>query len=335
MKTIKISSGMPGKRNLLLRQTLNSKGIWNDCNFVINEKIDKCDWWFVLHVSGLINPESCLCDPNHIVYVSMEPSEKMSEASNKFLEQFSCLVVCDRDVKHHNIIYRNWLTWWVGIVVNKKKKKHVFQSNIRLDYGNLSSMRPNIKINKISVILSDKDFTKGHKKRVDFINQITNLPISKFIDVYGHGYKEIPDKWDAIAPYKYHLVLENSVQKDYWSEKLADAFLGFSFPIYYGCPNIHDYFSKDSLRIIDINNISQTVAILQNIIDTNVYGGSMNVINISRGQVLNKYNIFNQMSELAVNNASRYQKIRLNTNTFYKDSLIKKVARFIFSKFTY
>ena len=79
------------------------------------------------------------------------------------------------------------------------------------------------------IILSDKDFSEGHKKRIEFVNKIISLPISEYIDVYGHGFKPIPDKWDAIAPYKYHLVLENSVQKDYWSEKLADSFLGFSF----------------------------------------------------------------------------------------------------------
>jgi hypothetical protein len=196
-------------------------------------------------------------------------------------------------------------------------------------------MHPVKKLNKVSIILSDKDFSEGHKKRIEFINKIISLPISKYIDVYGHGYKSIPDKWDAIAPYKYHLVLENSVQKDYWSEKLADAFLGFSFPIYYGCPNIYDYFSQDSLCVIDIDNIDQAVIILQDIIESDTYDNSIQIIDLSRKQVLNQYNIFNLMSELAVNNSSKYQSIKLNTNAFFKDSLVKKIARFVLSKFTH
>ena len=336
MKIIKVSAGGLEKTSLLLRQSVNSEGVWNDCRFIINDnKLEKCDWWFVLHGSGLVERENCLCDPDHVVYVSMEPTEKMSQASDKFLQQFSHLVTCDRNVKHRNIIYNNWLTWWAGMVVNTKNKKHVFQPDVRFNYDQLSSMQPEKKLNKVSIIISYKDFSEGHKKRIEFVNKIINFPISKYIDVYGHGFKPIPDKWDAIAPYKYHLVLENSVIKDYWSEKLADAFLGFSFPIYHGCPNIYDYFSKDSLGVIDINNIEESVKMLNDIIESNIYDNSMNAIDISRNQVLNQYNIFNLMSELATNNSLKHQNITLNTNMFFKDSFLKKIARFILSKFTH
>ena len=334
MKIIKVSAGGLEKTSLLLRQSVNSEGIWNDCKFIINDnKLRKCDWWFVLHGGGLVESEDCLCDPDHVVYVSMEPSEKISLASDKFLEQFSHLVMCDRTIKHNNIIYNNWITWWVGIIVNVKKKKHLFHPDVRFNYDQLSDMRPVKKLNKISIILSNKVISEGHKKRIEFVKRISSLPISKHIDIYGHGSKPILDKWDAIAPYKYHLVLENSVQKDYWSEKLGDTFLGFSFPIYYGCPNIYDYFSKDSLNVIDIENIDQAVKILQDMIDSNIYENRINEIKKSRDQILNQYNIFNLMSELATNNSLRHQNIRLNTNMFFSDSLVKKIARFLLSKF--
>ena len=332
MKIIKISAGTPEKRDLLLRQTPDSKGIWNDCRFVVNDKIEKCDWWFVLHGSGLTKHESCFCDPNHIVYVSMEPTESMSQVSDKFLEQFSCLVICDRYTKHRNIIYSNWLTWWVGIIVTKTKKEHVFNSKPAIDYNQFLNKQPMEKINRISVIVSNKDFSNGHKKRIEFLNAIIESPISQYIDIFGHGYKSIPDKWDAISAYKYHLVIENSVQKDYWSEKLADAFLGFSFPIYYGCPNVYDYFSENSLCIIDISNINQIIEVLKHILCRSMYEDSLQEIKRSRDQVLNQYNIFNLMSELAVDKASKYEKISLDTNAFYKDSVIKKIAKFLLSK---
>ena len=334
MKIIKVSAGRSEKTNLLLRQTVKSMGVWNDCKFVVNDtKLKKCDWWFVLHGSGLVERENCFCDPDHVVYVSMEPNEKISAATDKFLQQFSHLVICDRNIKHHNIIYNNWLTWWVGITVSTKNKKHIFHPDVKFDYDHLSNMQPDKKINKISIILSDKDLSEGHKKRKNFVNKIINLPISKYIDVYGHGFNPIPDKWDAIAPYKYHLILENSVQKDYWSEKLADAFLGFSFPIYYGCPNIHDYFSNDSLSIIDINNIDTSVKILQAIIESNTYENSINSIDKSRNKVLNQYNIFNLMTELAINKNLKHQNVTLKTNMYFKDSILKKIARFMISNF--
>ena len=104
MKIIKISSGLPENKNLLLRQTENFSGVWGDCKFFVNENIEKCDWWFVLHGSGLNKLESCICDPDHVIYVSMEPDENMSKVSNKFLSQFSCLITCDRKVIHQKKI---------------------------------------------------------------------------------------------------------------------------------------------------------------------------------------------------------------------------------------
>jgi len=205
MKIIKVSAGGSEKKSLLLRQTLESKGVWNDCKFIVNSKVEKCDWWFVLHGSGLVKNESCFCDPDHIVYVSMEPTEIMSKVSSEFLKQFSCLVMCDRDIKHNNVIHSNWLTWWVGIIVTKNKKGHKFNSNPKIDYEHLSSAMPMKKVDRISVVISNKDFSNGHKKRIKFLNTIMDSPISQYIDIYGHGYNPIPDKWDAIATYKYHL----------------------------------------------------------------------------------------------------------------------------------
>ncbi len=329
MKIIKVSSGLPENRNLLLRQTKNFNGVWGDCKFVINKNIDKCDWWFVLHGSGLVESESCLCDVDHVVYVSMEPDEEMSKISEKFLNQFSSLVTCDRSVKHHNKIYENWLTWYVGIIVEKKNNQHIFHNKTNLDYDQLISMEFPKKKNKISLILSNKNFSDGHKKRIKFVQQISKLPIAKHIDIYGHGYNEIPDKWDAIAPYKYHLVLENSVSQDYWSEKLADSFLGFALPIYYGCPNIHNYFNEESLCLIDINDINSSAKILQNLIENNSFEGKKQLINASREMVLNQYNIFNLMKNMAFKKGSNFQKINLNTNTYYKNSFLKKIIKSI------
>ena len=142
MKIIKVSAGRLEKTSLLLRQSVNSEGVWNDCRFIINDnKLEKCDWWFVLHGSGLVERENCLCDPDHVVYVSMEPTEKMSQASDKFLQQFSHLVTCDRNVKHRNIIYNNWV---LDLVVNILTNLAYHKRQITIFGG--QQLRPNIHI---------------------------------------------------------------------------------------------------------------------------------------------------------------------------------------------
>ena len=332
MTVIKISSGSPEYSNLLLRQLPGMNPVWGECEFFINSYVTECDWWYVLHGSGLIKTEECICDPNHIVYVSMEPTEKISKVSNLFLDQFSHLVICDRDIDHPNITYMNWLTWWVGIVVNNDKGHH-FSKIHKFDYDDFINMKPPVKENKLSIVFSNKNFSTGHQNRINFIDRLMNSSIAKHIDVYGDGYNSIPDKWDAIAQYKYHLVIENSSIKDYWSEKLADAFLGFSFPIYYGCPNIDDYFSKDSMLIIDIDDFDKSIDLIKRVLEDNIYEEKVKSIGIARNKVLNDYNIFNLMANMANTKALYTNKIKLYTNFYFSDSLLKKVARYLLNKF--
>ena len=331
MIVIKISSGKPEYSNLLLRQLPGMNPVWGECKFHINSDVKVCDWWFVLHGSGLVNNEECICDPNHIVYVSMEPTEKISKVSSLFLDQFSHLVMCDRDIFHPKITYMNWLTWWVGIVVQKNNGDS-FSKIHNLSYDDFNSMKPIDKIDKISIVLSSKNFSKGHQKRINFIDKLINSPIAKYIDIYGDGYNQIPDKWDDIVQYKYHLVIENSSIKDYWSEKLADAFLGFSFPIYYGCPNIDDYFSKDSMLIIDIDDFDKSIGSIKSVLEGNLYEKKVESIGIARNKVLNDFNIFNQMANMANTKALYTNKIKLHTNFYFSDSLIKKAVRYLLDK---
>ena len=193
-------------------------------------------------------------------------------------------------------------------------------------------MKPFPKINKISIVYSAKNFSIGHSKRVNFLKKLINSNISDYIDVFGDGFTPIPDKWDSIVGYKYHLVIENDSQRDYWSEKLADAYIGFAFPIYFGCPNIGDYFDKDSLLVINIDDIDKSIKMIKNIIHEGYYEKNIKKITESRTKVLNQYNIFNLMSNMAEVEATSLEKIKLNTNYYYSDSIPKKIARYFLDK---
>ena len=47
-------------------------------------------------------------------------------------------------------------------------------------------------------------------------------------DWYGRGMCAIDEKANALFPYQYHLCIENHLAKHHWTEKLADAFLGWT-----------------------------------------------------------------------------------------------------------
>ena len=324
MKIINVSTSNPELSNLFLRQTSEGNGIWGDCQFSVNQPIKKCDWWVICHVIALKQSERTTCDPDHIVYISMEPSEK--GLPDGFFKQFSQLVLCDRNVKHSHIRYTNGITWWVGMLVRHENGHH-FSSEFTLNYDNLKAMIPPLKLNRISVVCSKNNSLPGHAKRLAFLEKLKAHPIGQYVDLFGGGHKLIPDKWDAIAPYKYHLVLENSVIPDYWSEKLGDAFLSFAYPIYYGCPNITKYFSSDSLKIIDIENFNQSVAVLENMLTDDKYDNYLPSIITARKKILEDYNIFQLMAEICQEPAKKYKKCKLKPVTHFQGSWPRCVVR--------
>jgi hypothetical protein len=324
MLKIIVSTPNPELSEMFVRQTGKGSGNWEDCHFFVNQRVDQCDWWIVCHNSAINKPESTICDPEHIVFISMEPTD--SGIPYRFFNQFSQLVLCDRDVSHKNIKYTNGSTWWIGMQVSHENG-HKFSPEFSLNYDNLSEMTIPAKQNRIAVICSRNQSLPGHIKRLKFLDKLMGHPVSKHIDFYGGGFNAIPDKWDGIAPYKYHLVLENSIVPDYWSEKLGDAFLGYAFPIYYGCPNIIEYFRADSLAIIDIENFDQSVSVLEVLLSEDRFHEHIGAIIDARNKVLNDYNIFQLMSEICYEPARKFTKCKLKPVSHFERSWPRRTAR--------
>lgn len=295
MIEIKVSSGKPELTSLLVRQFPSGKPVWGDCRFHVNSEINSCDWWFVLHGTSLEEEQRTYCDPRNIVYVSMEPYETYPP---RFYSQFQTLIACDPGLSHPSIIRKNFITWWVGISV-QFKSGHVFSPCCNMNYDDLASFQSPHKQNKVSIVTSSNASLSGHKKRLRFIEFLMSSHLSSSVDFYGGGHNPVLDKLDAIAPYKYHLCLENSVIDNYWTEKIADAFLGLSLPIYHGCPNIQSYFDPESFISIDIEDPPATLDVIAAALERDEHSLRYDSILRSRDMVLNDYNIFNLMSKFA------------------------------------
>lgn len=267
-----------------LRQTPEGKGIWGNCQFFINEPIETCDFWFV--IDDLADESSRFCN-NPPIFLALETPSIRPNINERFLAQFKQIISYGRDLKHPCVMETISLsTWHIGGYTQPYKIYDEFIVPIPQENKN----------KLISVVSSNKAFTKGHRKRLKFVKILRNH-FGQKIDIYGRGINSFPDKWDVIVPYKYHISLENSSCRNYISEKLYDAFLGESFPIYYGCPNVLDYFSKESLSVIDIDKPNESISIIENLISSEAYEKSLNDIRKSKDLVLNSYNIFAMLSK--------------------------------------
>ena len=96
------------------------------------------------------------------------------------------------------------------------------------------------KKNMASLIASAQNQHPGHKLRHAVVNHIQKFKID--IAVIGRGYKPFEKKEDGLKSYKYSIIIENSSEDNYFTEKLVDACLLETVPIYWGAPNISEYF---------------------------------------------------------------------------------------------
>jgi hypothetical protein len=49
----------------------------------------------------------------------------------------------------------------------------------------------------------------------------------------------------------FHVAVENSKHRNYFTEKIVDAFITKTIPLYWGCPNIGDFFNLDGIVIFE------------------------------------------------------------------------------------
>ncbi|TMM55444.1 glycosyltransferase family 10 domain-containing protein [Sulfitobacter sabulilitoris] len=99
----------------------------------------------------------------------------------------------------------------------------------------------------VSLIASAKRDQVGHVLRHDLVERIKAQELD--VDILGRGYAPFANKSDGLAPYRYSVVIENVRERNYFTEKLMDALLCDTVPIYWGCPNIGDFVEDSGLMI--------------------------------------------------------------------------------------
>lgn len=122
-----------------------------------------------------------------------------------------------------------------------------------------------VKTKSCSLIASAKKNLEGHRLRHRIANWCQEH--SPTVELLGKAYKAFEKKEDGLAPYSHSIIIENNQEKEY-TEKLLDCMLCDTMPIYWGCPNIAEYFNANGLVICEtetelkqaILNIDQTLS---------------------------------------------------------------------------
>lgn len=313
-----------------INQTPMRSGKWGNYQFEINGEGKEYDFW-VVYSKLIFKTEECLVAPENTIFVSGEP-ESIYHYSHGFVNQFGKAILCRKDIKHPNIVHNQPAQmWFIGRIMDENGV------HFKTGYDDYKGKDEYKKEKLISVISSNKAFTKGHQKRIDFVNKLKEHYGDK-MDIFGRGYNDFEDKWDVVAPYKYHIVIENSQYDDYWTEKLADCLIGGAFPIYYGCPNIDDYFDKDAIIKIDINDFEASIAAIDKAIADDLYTLRQDKLIEAKNKVLDEYNLFAmlaaEMDKMNPNAKKEMVKIKPDIKFFDLKKIKTMIINRLFCKLT-
>lgn len=174
-------------------------------------------------------------------------------------------------------------------------------------YDSYKQLAYPVKTKQCSAVMSKKGMTQGHKLRKKFLSQFCNK-YPELIDVYGRGWNNNdlpgykgqlairnnngrPTKFDGLIKYKYSICCENSEEHNVFSEKLTDAFLTWTIPIFYGTANIGDFFPKDSFYQFHPEDPDACEKV-KAIIEKPVTEANIKALEIARNLCLDRYNIW-------------------------------------------
>ena len=191
----------------------------------------------------------------------------------------------------------------------------------------------------LSAVVSNKNLGPSYELRRNFFIKLSTI-YPDICDIYGAGWtneigssykgslghyhnKNINNtsKYDALKNYKYTICIESCVRKNYFSEKFTDAILSGCIPIYFGCPNISDYFPNDCYYVVDINDINCYEKIMD-IINKPVSEENISALKKAHELILNKYNIWSTVQNKIQNKIqfySQYSQDKYIYNTFFNN----------------
>lgn len=262
---------------------------WGKCQFTFDIDAKKYDWLVVYHDLPRepmhLSTEKLRCPREKTILITTEPSS-ITVYGSDYLRQYGLIITSQEPwaIRHPNIIFTQpGLIWYYG-APNSGGKMTTFDEMLNTP--------PPEKSNTISTVCSIRQGRLTlHYKRYHFTERLK--PHIPELDVFGHGVKPMNDKAESLDSYQYHIAIENHVFPHHLTEKLPDAFLGYTLPFYHGCPNASDYFPAESFIPIDINNFDRTVEIIRSTLANNEYKDRLPYIIEARKRVLEKYNLFN------------------------------------------
>lgn len=183
------------------------------------------------------------------IFVCIEPNEisRINDYLKVNYRDFSHILTYDEELLSvlPNAVLFEYGTTWIGKDFEYKPKEVnlSFVCNNKLHCRG-HKMRQKIWCNQNKISFAKKFFV-GSKNVPEGLRTITNS-----LEVF-EGNLVLEDSKYPLFDSMFHVCIENVSQKYFFTEKIIDCFLTKTIPIYWGCPNISDYFNTDGMVIFE------------------------------------------------------------------------------------
>ena len=263
------------------RQTPGHDGVFGKTAFTAEASGDSGEWLVVCDEPS-VGLRSRIPRERRILFLGEPPSIKVYAAS--YLNQFG-IVVGPVDLpgyKGFHVRQHASLPWHYG-------RSRVFSWRELAAHNEKSRL--------LSVFCSDKTLNMHQMLRIRFVDKL-KAHFGSSIEHYGNGFRPIGEKADGLSPFRYTIVLENNRDAGFWTEKLADAYLGGCFPVYAGGKIPSEDFDPRSRLEIDLFKSDNALRAIENLIETADSDDRSNSLREQRRRVMLEHNLFAVASRL-------------------------------------
>jgi hypothetical protein len=268
-----------GAHFLWAKQCPGSRPTWGSCEFISLPSFRDYDWYVAVDDVPRVQPghrEHLACPRDNTILITSEPSS-VTRYGKAFAAQFGKVITNQeaRALPHPHAIRSQTGNIWF----------------YEKSFDELVQTAPMPKTELISTVCSSKQQAHTmHARRYAFTQKLKKDLTD--LEIFGHGVRFIEKKLEALDPFKFHLVSENHIAPHVWTEKLADAFLAYSVPIYCGCTNVTDYFPAESIVQVNIDDYEGSLAAIRQVLTTEgEYERRLEAVKEARRRVMYEYNL--------------------------------------------
>ena len=270
------------------RQFPGPDAVWGNCRFIFEDNGTPYDYLVVFDVPpGWFRRR---CRFGNTIHIGTE-TIPLGRYDQNYIDQFAHCLTLDPTIKHPGAIpWQGGLNWHVGAAPRANPPKPA------MGWDELRALFDEERTKLISVISSNLNFSPGHRKRLAFAQGLKEH-FGDRLDFFGRGIRDMEDKLEALRGYRFHIALENSSYPHYFSEKLSDPLIAGCQPIYWGCPNVTDYFPPEALILIDIDDLPLSIQRIERAIAEDFDRRNVIQRRIARNRVFYEHNIFPMLVE--------------------------------------